>query len=281
MTVIYIDVLFLLNFVVDYVLLLATARITGEIFSRLRLALGALAGAGYAAVLFLPGCLWLSHFLCKICIAGLMILLSFGLRKRFLRLFFVFAGVSAALGGLVLAIQLLEAGGLSLKNGVLYTGFDLRLLLVTVILGYLGLRFAFERAARHGGRRQDLSIVRIELPGGKLNLTVLLDTGNTLTDPANNLPVMVAEGAALAGILPQEVDPTDPVGSMERIQDITLKKRFRLLPYRAVGVEYGMLLAVRTDRVVFAEREIKGWLVALSPTPVSDGGGYQALIGEI
>ncbi len=281
MTVIYIDVLFLLNFVVDYILLLATARITGEVFTRLRLALGALVGAIYAAMLFVPGLIWLSHFLCKISVAVLMILVSFGSHKRFFRVFLVFIGASTALGGLVLALQLVEAGGLTIKNGVLYTGFDLRLLLVTVILCYLGLRLAFERAARHGGARKDLYSVQIELLGKKLTLTALLDTGNTLTDPANNQPVMVVQADTLAELLPCEVDPSDPVGSMERIGDSSLKKRFRLLPYRAVGVKYGMLLAVRTDRAILAEREVNGLLVALSPTPVSDGGGYQALIGEI
>lgn len=54
-----------------------------------------------------------------------------------------------------------------------------------------------------------------------------------------------------------------------------------LAAYRAVGVEYGMLLAVRTDRVELGSRKLEGLLVALSPTPVSDGGGYQALIGEM
>lgn len=281
MTVIYIDVLFLLNFVVDYILLLATARITGEVIKRLRLALGALVGAVYAAMLFVPGLIWLSHLLCKILVAVLMIFIAFGACKRCLRSFLVFVGVSVALGGLIFALQLVEAGGLSIKKGVFYTGFDLRLLLVTVILCYLGLRLAFERAARHGGGRRDLYSVQIELFGERLNLTALLDTGNTLTDPANNQPVMVVQADALEGVLPREIDPGDPVGSMERMGDASLKRRFRLLPYRAIGVKHGLLLAVRTDRVILAEREVNGLLVALSPTPVSDGGGYQALIGEI
>jgi stage II sporulation protein GA (sporulation sigma-E factor processing peptidase) len=58
-------------------------------------------------------------------------------------------------------------------------------------------------------------------------------------------------------------------------------RRFRLLPYRAVGVAHGLLLAVRTDKAVLGDRELKGLLVALSPTPVSDGGGYQALMGDL
>lgn len=281
MTVIYIDVLFLLNLVVDYILLLICARITGEIISRPKLILGALFGAGYAAVLFLPGCSWLSHPACKLCSAAAMILIGYGTSRRFLRLLFVFFGVSAALGGVILAFQLVGAGGLTLENGVIYTGSDVRILLVTVILAYLIFSTVFERTARHGGKAQDLSTVYINIEGKCLRLTVLTDTGNTLTDPMNNQPVIVAEAGTMQKILSEKIDAADPVGTMERMRDERMIKRFRLLPYRAVGVENGMLLAVRTDSVVIRKREWKGLLVALSPTPVSDGGRYQALIGDI
>lgn len=56
-------------------------------------------------------------------------------------------------------------------------------------------------------------------------------------------------------------------------------KGFRLLPYRAVGVGSGMLLALKADAVKVGKTDYGSILVALSPTPVSDGGGYQALIG--
>lgn len=280
-TVVYIDVLFLLNLIVDYLLLLASARITGEVISRLRLALGALLGAAYAAALFLPGCAWLSHPICRICVAVLMVLAGFGGSPRLLRLLLVFLGASAALGGVVLALQLLGRGGLTLENGVLYTGLDVRLLLVTAILCYALLNLAFGRAARHGGKRRDLCPARLTLGEKTLNLTVLIDTGNTLTDPADNRPVMVAEARALDTLLPEGLDPSDPVGTMERLKDETVRRRLRLLPYRAVGVEYGMLLAVRMDRAALGKRELEGLLVALSPTPVSDGGAYQALMGEV
>lgn len=281
MTVVYIDVLFLLNLVVDYLLLLASARITGEPISRLRLGLGALLGAAYAAGIFLPGCAWLSHPLCKLCAAVLMVLAGFGRSRRLLRLLLVFFGASAALGGVVLALQCLGAGGLTLENGVLYTGFDVRLLLVTSILCYALLRLAFARAARHGGKQQDLCSLRLTLGEKTLELTALVDTGNTLTDPLNNRPVLVAEARALVPLLPEGLEAADPVGTLERLEDDSLRRRLRLLPYRAVGVEYGMLLAVRMDRITLGRRELEGLYVALSPTPVSDGGAYQALIGEL
>jgi stage II sporulation protein GA (sporulation sigma-E factor processing peptidase) len=210
-----------------------------------------------------------------------MVLLGFWESRKLLRVLLVFFCASAALGGVVLALQLLGTGGLTLENGVLYTGFDLRLLLVTVLVCYGVLSCVFRRAARHSRGGGELTDARLFLGEKSLCLSVLLDTGNTLTEPMNNRPVMVAEAQALAPLLPSEIDPADPVSSMARLAGDDMGRRFRLLPYRAVGVAHGLLLAVRTDKVVLGDRELKGLLVALSPTPVSDGGGYQALMGDL
>ncbi len=281
MTVVYIDVLFLLNLIVDYLLILATAKITGELIVRIRFAFSALLGAIYAVVLFLPGFIWLSHPLCKICFAVLMVLIAYGRSRQFVRILLVFWGSSAALGGVVLALQFIGAGGLTLENGVLYTGFDIRILLVTVIISYIVLSTAFERTAHHGGKRKDLKKSIVMIDGREISFTVLIDTGNTLKDPVQNMPVIVAEGEIIQPLLSEKLDLLDPIGSMQRIKNESMRKRIRLIPYRAVGISNGMLLAVRSDRATVGDRELKGALIALSPTPVSDGGGYQALVGEL
>ena len=41
----------------------------------------------------------------------------------------------------------------------------------------------------------------------------------------------------------------------------------------------GLLLCFRADRTAMGERQLGPVTVALSPTPVSDGGGYAALWG--
>ena len=112
-------------------------------------------------------------------------------------------------------------------------------------------------------------------------LTALQDTGNTLTDPVTGRPVLVAEGTRMKPLLPSDVLELlwDPTAAMERFGQEPWGRRLRLLPYRAVGVDCGFLLAVRCDQVSVGGKDYGGLLVALSPTPVSDGGGYQALFG--
>jgi stage II sporulation protein GA (sporulation sigma-E factor processing peptidase) len=276
MTVVYIDLLFLLNGVANYLLLLAGGRMSGAVLRRGFIALAAALGAAYAAALFLPGLEWMTAWPCKLAVGVLMSVIAYGVGRQLLRGTVMFFGASAALAGLVLAAQQLGSGPLTLENGVLYSQFDLRLLLVLFVLCYFILSLFFRRLGRHGGGE----LVRLEvcLLGKTVRLTALRDTGNTLTDPADDRPVVVVEYAALKPYLPDEADPNRPVDSVRRLDRAGVKGS-RLLPYRAVGTELGILLALRAESVTAEGKALGALLVALSPGPVSDGGGYQALIG--
>lgn len=284
MTVVYIDLLFLLNLIINYLLLLAAARLAGEIIHRLRMGLGAGLGALYAVLVFLPGLGFLLHPMCKLGAAVLMLLCAFGGSRRLLRVTLVFFGVSAAFGGGIFAIELLGGKGLSLKNGIFYSSMDLRLILLSAAICYVLITLVFRRTAKHGGPGRELVPAILSLSGKKVALTALVDTGNTLTDPVTNRPVMIAEGEKLLTLFPVGEEPSltdlrDPVGAMERLSSGGTRGRYRLLPYQAVGVDCGMLLALRLDGAKIGETDYGQILVALSPNRLSDGGGYSALIG--
>ena len=61
MDVIYLDSLFGLNLLIDYCLVLVSARVCGVVLRRWRYALAALIGALYAALMVLPGFGWLAN----------------------------------------------------------------------------------------------------------------------------------------------------------------------------------------------------------------------------
>ena len=144
-----------------------------------------------------------------------------------------------------------------------------------------GVTLVFRGLARHTASAGELTAVRLTLGGRSVELTALRDTGNTLTDPVSGVPVLVAEGARLLPLLPPgTLEPrelADPVDCLEKLRDGPLAGRARLLPYRAVGVERGLLLALRPDGLWVGGERVD-MLAALSPTPVSDGGGYGALL---
>ena len=75
---IYIDRVFVLNLAVDYLLLLASARLAGTPLRRLRFLLCGAGGGLYAAAVFLPGLTWLAHPLWKAAAGAAMAWAAFG-----------------------------------------------------------------------------------------------------------------------------------------------------------------------------------------------------------
>ena len=114
--------------------------------------------------------------------------------------------------------------------------------------------------------------------------------GNFLYTPAlGELTVregeyLVVEGEKLRPLLPElprldRQSLAHPVELLRDLEGTAGDLRLQLLPYRAVGVECGMLLALRLDGARVGTEDYGKLLLALSPTRLTDGGGYHALIG--
>ena len=282
MTVVYVDSVFVLNTVMDYLLLVVTGRLAGVPLRRRRYILAALAGGIYAVAVFLPGCGFLASAPVKLAAGTLMALAAFGGETRFFRLALLLLAVSSAMAGCVLALGLLAGSRVPVVNGVFYTDVDAKVLLVAAAAAYTVLAVVFRASARHGmaGR---LLPVRAGLGGRTAALTALWDTGNALREPGGGEAVLVAAPGALDGLLPPEARRLataerlrSPADMLEPLRRASPELRPRLLPYRAVGAG-GLLLAVRLDWAEIGGRRYAGLTAALSPTALGDG--YTALWG--
>ncbi len=265
MTVVYLDRVWLMNTAVDYLLLLATAHLSGLPLRRVRLGLCACAGGLYAAAVFLPGLSLLAHPICRAAAGVMIALAAFRGSGRQTALFFLLSG---AFAGVVLALcgeaagypaLLLAAGGI-----------------------YAALRLLFGQAARHGGG--ELLHITIVINGRRKTVTALRDTGSTLRDPVSGRAALVLERRAAEDLWPREMAqvlalPLPPEEKMARLYRCGCPLRVTLLPFRAVGTEGGLLLAVRSDYIEVEGKRFERTPVALSEQSLSDGGGYHALWG--
>lgn len=250
---VYLDVVLLLNFLVDFLLLLGTNRLMGHPLAPGRCALGALLGSVYAGACMLPRLRFLGGWLWRLVSLGGMGCIAYGIDQSALRRSLVFAFLSLALGGLMLCM----GGGGFFTVGAAAAGLCLLCLLC------------------FGGRLGRKTLVPVELTyGGKvLHLTALLDTGNTLTDPLTGRPVLVVNwesAGKLTGLTREQL--RRPVETMGAIPGL------RLIPYEGVGQSGGMLLGLRLGQVRIGKWKGSG-LVAFAPEGLSGRDGYQALTG--
>ena len=281
---VYVDLLFGLNTLINYLLLRGSAALGGCPVKLGRLAAAAILGGLYAVAAVLPGLEGLQGTVFQGVCAGLMLLTAFGWKRNTVKqgLFFFALMDSSILytidsGAVLVVVQLAEPDCVFL-GGRAYYAVSTPALLLLAGLSYAVAAVILAGCGTHTGG--DIVQVSLTLDGRQTTLRALRDTGNTLHDPVTGQPVLVVGRQVLTELLPgfpMEGQLQDPAALMTELAWQYPKLRFRLVPYRAVGVESGMLLAVRCQ--LRAGKDCCSVLAAFSPTEVSADGRFEALWG--
>lgn len=220
--VIYVDILLALNWWIDYLLLLAVRRASGDGGKPWRLAVGALVGALTCLTLFLPPLsLWLT-LLIRLLSAVLMVTVAFQpLSWRFwcrrIALLFAF---SVGLSGLCGALYFFAAPqGFYVFNGVVYYSVPPLLLVALTVVCY-GLQWLGERFLRRRAPKEHLLRVRLSFGGKRVEFPCLYDSGNHLAEPFSGYPVLVVERAVAEALRP-----------IPSVEEMAAGEGWRLIPY--------------------------------------------------
>ena len=250
---VYLNLVMILNFLVDFLLILGTNRLSGFPPEWGRSALAAAVGGLYGGLCMIPGFHFMMNILWRI--ASLLVVsgVAFG-GSSMLRRGGIFVLLSLALGGIA-------------------TGFGNESYWMPVIaVGILWLLCRSVFSGATGGK--EYVPVRITHEGNMVSVIALKDSGNSLRDPVTGESVMVigAQTAMhLIGLNKEQLS-----SPMETLTGSSIRG-LRLIPYRSVGGS-GMLLAKRFPNVQIGDRKGSA-LVAFAPEAIGRGEGYQALTG--
>ena len=276
---VYLDVVFALNGIINYLLLCASGRLCGAVPRRMRLLAAALFGALYACAAVLPGLRFLNGALWRAAALAVMLALASGLRRRTVQFGALFLALSLALSGLLLTLSSALGAQVWLLEGRAYYLLGFPTLVLTAGAVYLGAWLLLQGTVAHPG---GIVPAQLTLMGKSAALNLLRDTGNTLRDPFTGRHVPVVEAGVFARLVPEarDIPMRDAVQAVQALHARFPALTVRLLPYRAVGTEGAMLIAFRCDSLRVGNREKRNLLVAISPTKVSENGDYEGLIGE-
>lgn len=290
---VYIDEVFAVNLIMDWLILWATGNMTQSCAGHWRLFLAAVIGAIYSIAIFLPWGEWLAFLPAKIGCSLLMVWIAFGARnwRNYLKCVIYLYLISFVLGGASIAVMYLFGEQfIQTWNGISLVQIDFQLFWLAVAAGLVMIAVMFLR--QH--IRRDLSSTpmilkaRIALAGREVAVHLLVDTGNSLTDPLSAQPVIVTEQSCMLPLLPDDLgqllrqNPTAGADLLLLAAEKTeLSGRLRLIPYRAVG-QQGLLLGFRPDSVVLQygseQRRHTNVIVALSEQKFSPYETYQGLV---
>lgn len=271
----YIDVFFVVNLFMDFLVLCLTNRILQGTAKPWRALWGALAGALGISLFF-----WISKeihavniLIFSIGASFVMVWLGCGLHRGKELMAGVLAcwGISFLLGGLLYALPSRTGKGILIFFTITFTAYWI---LNTGIRLFKYLK----------GKAVLRCRVILETGGQKIELKGLLDTGNCLTDTDTGKPVCVMEKSRFSGML--EKKQQDALESFCAMEDFgegdaeNLKPRF--LIYTALGCERGLLPVVTADRlVIFWEGKkicLSQAAIGLSDAPLSPYGKFEIII---
>jgi len=294
---VYLDIVILENVVINYLILLVTARFSKNKVSSLRLLAGAAVGALYVALMLLmPSMKFYTTVLAKVLLSFAMVAVSFSFKRigSFMKSLAIFYATTFLFAGAVFAFIFINGGGSFIRNGVIMTGVSLMnarssqiilaiafaMILLKVIWEYVRERFLKEK-----------TLVQIIIAFGQktVGLCALVDTGNSLHDPLTNKPVVVVEFSAIKELLPEEIRKIFEMESENDLKTVTDAiisspwfSRFRLIPFTSLGKENGMLIGFKADYIEIGDenekRGVNDVTVGIYNKTLSRNEKYKALL---
>ena len=279
--VIYLDLVFFLNFAADALALYVTSRLSGIPMARSRMCIASIVGGIYGVICSVPLFGAAGELIPQIAVAAFLVWMVFGSRACFLRICLLFFVLSCAMGGVLIAIaQSVASIGIS---NTLYS-MNWKVFFLVGGMCYFFLSVVFHGSAKHmiAG---EISEGYLSYNGIKLPLNILLDTGHTLRDPYTGRQVMTVWLDATRELWNEKEWEIFSTGKGEDAQKCLGELanispgKFWMIPYRSVGVSNGALICFAADQAVINHHVLGDITVALSSTPLSDGGSCNALWG--
>jgi len=273
-TVVYVDVLLIINYIINLLLVLCTAKISGIKPQRRKIVAAALFGSLCSLTIFLPFLGFFAELLLKLAISALIVRIAmpYDSAREYLRRWFAFFAVNFFFAGSMLGIWMaFTPQWMMYYNGVVYFDISTISLIGATIAAYLLLSL-MSRVSRAGRLQGDLCKVRIYLGERMCELSGLIDSGNSLSEPFSGMPVMVCWLEEVRQLMSPQVADCIMNGDFSGLLELDIP--FRLVPYSAVGGG-GVLPAFTPDKLIVRDKQgahrVENVYVALSAKKVGDG----------
>ncbi len=264
--IVYADVLIFLNLIINYFLLMATAKILRKSPKTLRLILGALFGAVSSLYIFLPQSPFILETFFKVLISAVICLIAFGFRriKAYLKSVGVLFCVTFLFGGIMYAMWLLfSPNGMVINNSVVYFDISLIALISFTVAGYIIFSLCFKIFSKASPFAENCEIT-LFADSKSVEISAVVDTGNSIEDVFSSGEIIIADRK-----IAQTLFCCDNFESNK-----STESRYRLLPCSTVSGR-DVLEGVRCDRAEIKYQNSKVVLekpiLAISKTAMPDG----------
>ena len=295
MVEIYADVVFLINWVMNFFIFLITGMIVRKKPKKWRLIVGSGASAFlFCLLIFLPAINRYYNFFSALIVLLSGILITFGFKDfKELGKLVIFAHISAfAVGGVGSAIFFYTNMSSMIGNMVGFTVnyFSFRILIAAVCISYIIIKLILTALSKISIKKQAIYNIKIISGTQSAEILALVDTGNSLVDPVSKSPVIIAEFEHVYEFLPEKMrelyisrQEDDLSLIIAAVTGDEFEKSIRMIPFKSLGKENGMLIGFKPDTVEITKDNNKvlklyDVVVGIYNLNLTKNGDYQGLL---
>lgn len=282
--IVYVDVIFFENLILDFIILLATGVICNRKIHIFRIILASFIGSTYTIGIFILG---LDNIILKIIMSFLIIFISFGFnsKKGFLKNIGVFYLTSITFGGAAFMFMFsVNPKEIIFNSGAFIGLYPIKMALIGGIFGFFLIVIVGKSL-----KKKFLKFCNIEIAynGKTVKTKALVDSGNLLKEAISNLPVVIVEKSILTGLIDnfilENIDNILTGRWLEESNSRVYDYKFRIIPFSSLGNQNGILLGFKADYVkIYSEDdyEKKEAVIGIYEESLSGASNeYNAIIG--
>lgn len=284
--VIYIDAIFIENFILDFIILYATSLLLKSKTKILKLIIASAFGALSAIAYYFIS----KNIFCVIVLnvfsAIIIVYVAFGFTKlkdffnkilMFYLTTFIFGGASSAFINIIFLNN-------NIKNKYsiwfIFIIFIIVLFIINMISKIKKLKI---------NKNDLLCNITIYINGHSVKTKAMMDTGNLLKDPITNVPVIVLEHEVLKNVIPKAIlNNINEIlgGDLHKIPDEIqneYNQKLKIIPFSAIGKQNGMLLGIKAETVIIEQidkvKKVDDVIVGMYDKKIGKQNEFNALLG--
>ncbi len=287
---VYVDILFLTNFLTDFFLLHITKVVSKNNSPIWRAVCGASVGSVYSVLMFFPNLSFFYSKIAKIIVSVAIVFISFSVKsaREFASLFTMFFLSSFALAGITFALfYFTDAAsriGAVMSNGIVYVNINPMYLILGASVCYIVLLTGEKIFIKRADIHTNIHTIKVSYKDKTVCIKALLDTANAVYDPVTNTPVIICQIKPLKMLFKDENYYDKLCEACKNNSDklkveLVCDTPFRLVIYRAFGSSGDVMLAFSPTLLEIDDITYKdGVLIGICGKNLSQYSNYDALL---
>ena len=289
---IYIDIVFIENSLMNYIILFATGIILKIEAKHIRLILASLVGAIYTIIAYVSALKIYSNIFLKFILSLMIIYIALNPKsiKKLFKYTLIFYLTSFVFGGAAFAlIYIVKPQEILKNNGLVLNSNSLKVIFISAIIAFVIIIIGFKIVKNKISSKDMFCDIKIKINQKEIETKAMIDTGNFLKEPITNTPVIVVEHTLLYECMPKEIlNHIESIlgGDFSEIPENIKEEymsRLKVIPFSSLGKQNGMLLGIKAEEVMIKKEEenkIKeNIIIGIYDKSLTKRGEYRALVG--